>query len=139
MAEEALRRVFAADWDVCAQLAVALDEESEPEPDVSVVPGSFRDYRHEHPARVTLIVEIAESSLESDREGKASLYARAGVADYWIVNLVDSVLEVRREPVLDGAAAHGWRYASLTILRAGEILRPLAMPSAAVPVGELIP
>jgi len=139
MAEEALRRVFGAGWDVRVQLPVALDEESEPEPDVSVAPGSFRDYRHEHPARVALIVEIAESSLESDREEKASLYARAGVADYWIVNLVDSVVEVRREPVVDGMAAHGWRYASLAISRAGETVTPLAMPSAAIAVSELIP
>ncbi len=61
MAEEALRRAFATGWDVRVQLPVALDEESEPEPDVSVVPGSFRDYPRDHPGRAVLIVEIADS------------------------------------------------------------------------------
>lgn len=92
MAEEALRRVFAAGWDVRVQLPVALDEDSEPEPDVSVVPGSFRDYQHGHPPRAVLIVEVAVSSLGLDRGDKGSLYARAGLADYWIANLVDHVL-----------------------------------------------
>jgi Uma2 family endonuclease len=135
----ALQRAFGPGWNVRQSGPVALDEDSEPEPDIAVVPGSPRDYVTGHPAQPVLVVEVSLSRLRFDREYKGSLYARAGVTDYWIVNLVDSVLEVRREPVLDGAAAHGWRYASLTILRAGEILRPLAMPSAAVPVGELIP
>ena len=139
MAEEALRRAFTAGWDVRVQLPVALDEESEPEPDVSVVPGSFRDYRDAHPARAVLIVEVAESSLRLDRDDKGSLYARAGLADYWIVNLVDHVLEVRRDPVADPAAPHGWRYASVTTLRAADTVTPLAAPGSAIPVADLVP
>jgi Uma2 family endonuclease len=84
MAEEALRRVFASGGDVRGQLPVALDDDSEPEPDIRVVPGSFRDYRQAHPARAVLIVEVAEASLRLDRGEKGSLYARAGVPDYWI-------------------------------------------------------
>ena len=139
MAEEALRRVFTAGWDVRGQLPVALDHESEPEPDVSVVPGSFRDYPREHPARAALIVEIAESSLSLDRGEKASLYARAGLADYWVVNLVDHVLEVHREPLADPAAPHGWRYASVVTLRAADTVTPLAAPGSAIPVADLVP
>ena len=139
MAEEALRGAFGAGWDVRVQLPVALDEESEPEPDVSVVPGTFRDYRLGHPARVALIVEIAESSLAADRREKGSLYARAGLADYWIVDLIDHVLEVHREPAVDSQAPYGWRYASLATLRPGETATPLAAPGAPIPVSDLIP
>jgi len=139
MAEEALRRAFAGNWDVRVQLPVALDEESQPEPDVSVVPGSFRDYRHGHPARVALIVEVAESSLATDRDEKGSLYARAGLADYWIVNLADHVLEVHRKPAVDVRAPHGWRYASVTIVQAGEVVTALAAPETSIPASDLIP
>jgi Uma2 family endonuclease len=138
MVEEALRRVFATGWDVRGQLPVALDDESEPEPDVSVVPGSFRDYPHDHPPRAVLVVEIAESSLRLDREEKGSLYARAGLADYWIVNVADHVLEVYREPTADPTAPFGWRYASRLTLHAGDHVTPLATPHAPIVVGDLI-
>ncbi|MGH7385072.1 MAG: Uma2 family endonuclease [Candidatus Rokuibacteriota bacterium] len=139
MAEEALRRVFASGWDVRGQLPVALDDESEPEPDVCVVQGSFRDYRHGHPRGAVLIVEIAESSLALDREEKGGLYARAGILDYWIVNLVNHVLEVHRRPVADARAPHGWRYASAVTLRSGSRVAPLAAPEASIPVADLLP
>jgi Uma2 family endonuclease len=139
MAEEALRGVFAAGWDVRVQLPVALDDDSEPEPDISVVPGSFRDYRLAHPTRAALIVEIADSSLGLDRGEKGGLYARAGLADYWIVNLVDHVLEVYRGPAADAGAPHGWRYASAVTLRAGDEVTPLAAPHFPIPVVDLVP
>ena len=139
MVEEALRRVFMHGWDVRGQLPVALDDDSEPEPDVSVVRGSFRDYPHDHPARAALVVEIAESSLGVDRGEKASLYARAGLADYWIVNLVDRVREVHRDPLADPAAPYGWRYASVATLRHGDVVTPLAAPAGPNPVADLVP
>ncbi len=139
MAEEALRSVFAEGWDVRTQLPVALDDDSEPEPDVSVVPGSFRDYPDDHPARAALIVEVAESSLSVDRGEKAGLYARAGVPDHWIVNLVDHALEVHRDPAPDALASYRWRYASVVTLRAGDAVTPLAAPAAPIPVADLVP
>ena len=75
----ALRAAFGPGWNVDAQLPVALDEESEPEPDVAVVAGGPRDYLASHPSRPALVVEIALTSLALDRGEKASLYARAGV------------------------------------------------------------
>jgi len=139
MVEEALRSVFAAGWDVRTQLPVALDADSEPEPDISVVPGSFRDYPRGHPARAVLIVEVSDSSLAVDRGEKASLYARAGLADYWIVNLVDHALEVHRGPVADALAPYGWRYAAILTLRAGDVVAALAAPEFAIPVVDLVP
>jgi Uma2 family endonuclease len=139
MAEEALRRVFAAGWDVRGQLPVALDDDSEPEPDISVVPGSFRDYRHGHPPRAVLIVEVAESSLSLDRALKGSLYARARVPEYWIVNLVDRALEVHRDPAPDAGAPYGWRSSAVATLRVGETVTALSAPDSPISVGELIP
>jgi Uma2 family endonuclease len=104
-----------------------------------VVPGDARDYRHAHPTRPVLIVEIADISLESDRTFKLALYARAGVTDYWIVNLVDRIVEVYREPVWSPSSSHGWRYSSVVIARPPEAITPLAAPHARVAVAELLP
>lgn len=138
-AEEALRRVFGPGWHVRTQGPVALDEESEPEPDLAVVPGTFRDYARGHPSRPVLVVEVSEASLALDRHHKGSLYARAGLADYWIVNLVDRLLEVCREPSLDQAAPFGWRYRSVEVLGREASCYPLARPSASIRVADLLP
>ena len=139
LAVDALRAAFGPGWRVRVQLPVALDDESEPEPDIAVVPGSPRDYLQRHPSRPVLILEAAESSLALDRQIKGSLYARAQIADYWIVNLVDKVLEVSRDPVADPASAHGWRYDSVTIRRTGDVVIPLAAAHSRVAVADLLP
>src|SRR5262245_48806407 len=133
--EEALRAAFGPGW----QGPLALDEESLPEPDVAVVAGSFRDYVAGHPSRPVLVVEVSESSLALDREHKGSLYARAGLADYWIVNLVDHVLEVYREPAPDPAASFGGRYRSVETLAREASVSPLAAPGARFRVADLLP
>jgi Uma2 family endonuclease len=135
---EALRAAFGRGWLVRVQDPVALDDESEPEPDIAVVPGLPRDYLAEHPARPALLVEVAESSLAFDRRHKGSLYARAGVADYWIVNLVDGMLEVYRGPALDRSAEYGWRYLDVQTLRPGATVTPLARPAITVAVADLL-
>ena len=136
---DALRAAFGLGWVVREGSPIALDDESEPEPDVIVVPGRQRDYRAEHPSRPALIVEVAESSLTFDRRHKASLYARAGVADYWIVNLRRRVLEVCREPVAAPSARFGWKYRRVRILKARATVIPLAAPSATIAVADLLP
>lgn len=136
---DALRAVFGVGWIVREQAPIALDEESEPEPDIAVVPGVRRDYRHKHPARPVLVVEVAESSLDLDREHKGSLYARAGLADYWIVNLLDRVLEVYREPVADSSMPYRWRYGELQALDPSAAVAPLAAPATRIAVADLLP
>lgn len=139
LAEEALRSAFGPGWLIRTQAPIALDERSEPEPDVSVAHGRPRDYSGEHPARPVLIVEVALSNLPLDRDHKGSLYARARLDDYWIVNLVDRVLEVYRQPVTDATAAFGWRYASRQTLGSSAAITPLAAPDAAIHVADLLP
>ena len=89
--------------------------------------------------RPALVVEVAESSLSLDREHKGSLYARAGVADYWILNLAQNVLEVYRDPVADDSATFGWRYASREIFATNAMVAPLAAPRARIAVRDLLP
>lgn len=135
----ALEVAFAAGWDVRQQGPIALDDESEPEPDVAVVRGTLDDYRTEHPSRPALVVEVARSSLASDRERKGSLYARAGLDDYWILDLEGRALEVHREPAPDASAPFGWRYARRLVLDASAHVTPLAVPDARIPVADLLP
>src|SRR5580765_2053485 len=66
-------------------------------------------------------------------------YARAGLADSWIVNLIDRVLDVYREPAADPSSPFGWRYTRREVLRPSAEVRPLAMPSAAIRVADLLP
>ena len=134
-----LGRVFGAGWQVRSQGPIALDDESEPEPDVAVVRGTLDDYRTEHPSRPVLVVEVALSSLGSDRERKGSLYARAGLRDYWILDLESRALEVHREPAQDASAPFGWRYRERRVLDAAARVSPLEAPDARIPVAELLP
>jgi Uma2 family endonuclease len=135
----ALQVAFGAAWYVRSQGPIGLDDESEPEPDVAVVPGTVEDYGRAHPSRAALIVEVAETSLAVDRQYKGSLYARAGVPDYWILNLVDRVLEVYREPLADSAAEFGWRYTRSDTLGPTAGVTPLAASAANVLVSQLLP
>ena len=136
-AGDALRAALPSGWLVRVQMPVALDDESEPEPDLAVVPGTWADYEAGHPSRPALVVEVAESSLVFDRAEKGSLYARAGIADYWILNLADRVLEVYREPAHDSASPYGWRYLARELLGVAEVASPLAFPSVRVAVRAL--
>jgi Uma2 family endonuclease len=120
-------------------MPLALDEESAPEPDLVVVRGSRADYRESHPARPALAVEVSDSSLEFDRHHKGSLYARAGIRDYWVVNLIDRVVEVWREPMADESAPFGWRYRSAQILTRESVVAPLAVPFTPIAVADLLP
>lgn len=135
----ALERAFGEGWFVQIQSPIILDDRSEPEPDVCVVGGSPRDYVAAHPRRPALIVEVAQLGLRRARGRKASAYARARIADYWIVNLVERVLEVHREPARPGPALRRWTYALIEPLGAEATVSPLAAPLAAIRVADLLP
>ena len=136
---DVLRTAFGPGCVVRVQGPIALDDRSEPEPDVCVARGSPRDYRDAHPTRPALVVEVAESGLRVARGRKATMYARAGIADYWILNIVDRALEVCREPVQGNRPRPRPGYRSIRSLGANETVSPLAMPSAHVVVADLLP
>ena len=137
---EALRAVFREGYDIRPQGPLRLGRKSEPEPDVAVVKGDLRSHiGRGHPTSAVLIVEVSDSSLGYDRSAKASLHAKHGIRDYWIVNLVDNVVEVRRNPIIDADAEFGWSYSNHLTARPGEKLSPLVKPRSSVGVNDLLP
>ncbi len=105
---------------------------SEPEPDLCVLSSSNPRDAGSESIEALLVLEVADSSLRFDREDKATLYAEAGIGDYWIVNLVDDVVEVYREP-LDGT------YDTKLVLVSTESISPLAFPDLDILAADLIP
>lgn len=101
---------------------------SEPEPDVALVPPGR--YATAHPDRAFLIVEVADSSLAHDRETKSHLYSRAGVPEYWVVDVPGRVVHVHDE-IVDG------RYARIRSFDRTKALSPSAFPDVALPLAEL--
>lgn len=123
-----LSKVLFAPGEVIVRIQATLripDSESAPEPDIQWL--RPRDYfqGHPEPDDVFLVIEVAESSVEGDTLEKAQLYAEAGIADYWVVNIDGDGVEVFRDPRPAG-------YASRQTLRGDEELRPLAFPEIAV-------
>lgn len=139
IAGDRLRKMFASDHFVRIQCPLDLAEMFQPTPDVAAVVGEPHDYSNAHPTTAPLVVEVAEASLIYDRTTKTSLYAQAGIAEYWIVNLVDRQLEVFRQPRTDAAALYGFNYGERLILTEGDTVTPLARPEAQLAVSDLLP
>jgi Uma2 family endonuclease len=127
----ALGDVFGEGYVIRPQLPLRLGAASVPEPDVAVVGGAIRDYVHAHPSAAALVVEIADSSLAIDRGRKLRLYAREGVPEYWIVNLVDDCVEVYRQPA-------GEAYAEIRTCRRGETIA-VGPRAHVVTVNDMLP
>lgn len=107
---------------------------SRPEPDLSLL--HLRDDCYESrapsPVEVFLLIEVADSSLEFDREVKGSSYANAGIPEYWIVNLIDDSIEVYRQPRPDGT------WGDMRVLRRGERAEVAALPGVSIAVDEVL-
>ena len=128
----ALRAALGEGFDVSSQYPLPLGEENEPEPDVMALRGSWRNYdgRDPDPAHdVVVAVEVSDSSVRRDQGLKARLYAEAGIPEYWIVNLPERTLEVRRRPY-EGI------YGETLILREGDSTR---IGSGTVAVSDILP
>ena len=91
------------------------------------------------PTTAALVVEVADTSLRLDRRFKASIYAHAGLREYWIVNLVDRTLEVHRDPRPPEPSDDEWTYRSIEVLRPPASVTPLAAPAARITVADLLP
>jgi Uma2 family endonuclease len=91
-------------WRLAIEAPVRIPDFDEPEPDLVIVRGMRAQYadRHPGPAEVAVLIEVADTTLERDRGEKQLAYARGGVPEYWILNLVDSQIEVYTEPTLTG-------------------------------------
>jgi len=134
---DTLRTCFGPTHLVRVQMPLALGPDSEPAPDIAVVVGNARDYRDAHPQPAVLIVEVSDTTLTYDQERKARLYARAGIPEYRIVNLLERRPEVDRDPIATGAG--GPAYRTRLILGPSETIAPLAVSSSSIAVADLLP
>ena len=132
LVEEALRIAFGAGYEVRSENPFALDETSQPQPDVSVVPGTIRDYTDAHPNQALLLVEVSDSTLSHDRGRKLVAYARNGMPEYWILDLKASRLEVYRDP-------SDSEYLSKSVFSSEETISPLHAPDSVISVVDLLP
>ena len=138
---DALVAAFGPNYWVRVQHSLDLSPLSVPDPDLAVILGTARQFRGQrtNPTSALLIVEVSETTLGEDRARKGSLYAAAGIADYWILNIQDRVLEVRRTPMPDATQEFEFGYASLATLTEADFATPLAAPNARVAVADLLP
>jgi Uma2 family endonuclease len=111
------------------QLPYAASDDSEPEPDLAVVP--HQAFGDPHPDRALLVIEVADSSLRKDRDIKRDIYAEAGVPEYWIVDVGGRAVEVHTEP-RDGA------YRSVVRVGLDGVLAPTRLPGVTVPVAAIL-
>ena len=120
-------------WVVTVQSPVRLSDSSEPQPDVMLVKpaADFYSSRHPDPDDVYLLIEVSDSTLETDREVKLPAYGCAGIAEVWIVDLVNAAVEVYRDPHFSG-------YSSARIFHEGESLSPALFPDATIEVAALL-
>jgi Uma2 family endonuclease len=112
---------------------------NDPGPDLAVVPGEIRDYFDVNPTEALLIVEVSDSTLFFDTTTKAELYATAGVADYWVIDLEARELLVYRDPVNLPTGLGSTAYRTHLRFGVNDSFAPLAMPDARSQVSELLP
>ncbi|WP_224245887.1 Uma2 family endonuclease [Hyalangium gracile] len=120
------------DCRVRVQLPLSLGTDSEPEPDLAVVTREEEEHAQEHPSTALLVVEVAVDSLRVDRMLKGRLYARAGIPEYWVVDVAGRAVEVYIAP----DTSQG-RYLGIRTVAAGEPLGSPALPGLALQVAEL--
>ncbi len=119
---------------VRTQDPIHLDNYSEPEPDVIIAQGTVLDYadHHPHPNEIYLVVEVADSTLKQDCEIKDKLYAQAGIAEYWVVDLKNRQLHIFRNPTPTGYTSH-------LILSEPSEISPLAFPHITLALTAILP
>lgn len=134
---KAIERAFPAGHYARAQQPLDLEPLSKPFPDVAVVVGRFEDYAAAHPTTAVLVVEVSDQTLYEDITTQAELYASAGIADYWVVDIPNRQLRVFRDPgpIPDGGSA----YRTDRAFGPNESVAPLAAPGVSIPVADLLP
>jgi Uma2 family endonuclease len=118
--------------EIPIDVAAADNPTNEPEPDLVVLKEEIRDFAsNPQPSQIELVVEVGDSSLRFDLTVKADLYARAGLAEYWVLDINNRGLVAHRNP-------DAGRYTSIVFFREAESMSPLARPEAALAVGDML-
>ncbi|HEX8146155.1 MAG TPA: Uma2 family endonuclease [Pyrinomonadaceae bacterium] len=127
-----LSRLFGGTFMVGVQDPVRLNDFSEPQPDISLLRWRDDYYREKHPtpADVLLVIEVADTTVVKDKTVKIPLYARAGIAEAWLVNIPEEQIEIYSNP-------SGNVYQRVEVFGRGQEARPHTVEGLAVSVGEL--
>jgi Uma2 family endonuclease len=131
--DELLRRSEGQGYIVSVQGPIRLDEDAEPQPDLALLRRRKNFYAAGHPTPedVLLVMEVSDTSRSYDRNVKLPLYARAGIPEVWIVDLVEDVIERHTDPAQEG-------YRRLERARRGETLQSEALPALVLPVDAVL-
>jgi Uma2 family endonuclease len=132
LCRRALETTCEKDHFVRTQAPLALGTHSEPEPDLALILGSANDFWNEHPTQAALVVEVADTSLQKDREHKRRLYAGHEIPEYWILNLEALHVEVYQSPTED-------EYGKKKTYDTGDDLQPSAVSCSSLSVSQLLP
>jgi Uma2 family endonuclease len=118
---------------VAVQNPVRLDRYSEPQPDIALLRPrpDFYTERHPEPADVLLLIEVSETTTETDRRVKMPLYATAGITETWLVDLDTRRIEVYRAPSAQG-------YQDTHVFTRGDTLSAAAFPDISLPVDQIV-
>lgn len=138
LADYLFAALFGPGHVVRIQMGMVFNINTDPIPDLAVVPGDPRNMVAT-PATALLVLEVSDSTFLFDASEKADLYAAAGIADYWVVDVTGRRVLVHRSPVPDPARKYGSGYSSVTALAPGQSLAPLAAPHAPVAAADLLP
>ncbi|MBA4189433.1 MAG: hypothetical protein C0467_15695 [Planctomycetaceae bacterium] len=136
---QTLQATFGESFTFRPQLPMDLGQTTDPEPDVIVVAGTPRSQPPTPPTTAVLVVEVADSSLAFDIGEKASLYAAAGIADYWVLDLAHDRLYVFRDPRPEPDQRFGHSYFRMSLNGPADRVSPLAAPTASFLVSDLLP
>ena len=136
--QSALLQIFGIGYMVRIQLPLIVSETSEPEPDAAIVEGSPRDNPQNNPTSALLCVEVSDSTLASDLGIKASLYAQAEVAEYWVVDIHSRLIHVHRTPIAAAALPNGFGYQTVSRLTENDAISPLAAPQSSISIADLL-
>lgn len=139
LGEDALNVAFGPEYWVRVQMSLDLSPFSILGPDLAVIKGNVRGHQNRaNPTTALLVVEASDTTLQHDRKRKGSLYARAQILDYWIINIEKGFLEVYRDPGPDESAPFGFAYQKVNFLEKEDTIEPLALPGVKIPVSDLL-
>jgi Uma2 family endonuclease len=131
-------QLFSHGYWVRVQMPLVFGINTDPLPDLAIIPGAPRSVST-NPTSAVFVLEVSDSTLSFDTGEKASLYAAAGITDYWVIDVVNRRVVVHRNPTADAKQKYGHGYASVNVLLPGQSLAPLAAVNSPVTVNDLLP
>jgi Uma2 family endonuclease len=139
LATEVVRGFMPAGYVLRTQLPLVLSLDTDPIPDLAIVTGSVREAGSSHPKSALFVLEVSDTTIDTDLTVKAELYATARITDYWVLDLAKRQLHVLRDPVPLPAGLGATAYRNHKTYGPEDSVSPLAFPGQAIRVGDLLP